>query len=81
MGTEKGLLVYHQLPQQYHACHLLEPFCKMVYLGCNPVQAEAANPAYAVLPDHPDYAGLGPLTAVLSFRRAWPGGHLLGYAW
>ena len=70
MGTEKGLLVYHQLPQQYHACHLLEPFCKMVYLGCNPVQAEAANPAYAVLPDHPDYAGLDRLL------RCFPsGGH------
>ncbi|QRR03806.1 molybdenum cofactor guanylyltransferase [Dyadobacter sandarakinus] len=69
MGTDKSLLVYHQKPQRYHLYDLLAPICSEVWLSCNPMQAPSVLPGFRVITDAPEFAGNGPIAALLSARK------------
>ncbi len=72
MGTDKGLLTYHEKPQRYHAFDLLGSFCEATFLSCNDSQAAGIHQAYPVLTDAPLYGNIGPMAALLTAFQKFP---------
>ncbi|MEZ4963022.1 MAG: NTP transferase domain-containing protein [Saprospiraceae bacterium] len=70
MGTDKGLLNYHGLPQREYLMDLVEVFCENTWLSCRPEQAGELVYEFEVLPD--TFLGLGPMGAILSAFRSQP---------
>jgi len=66
MGTDKGLLVYHDRPQQYHVYEMLNTICDRVFLSCNKTQFANILPGYAALEDDAEFANIGPMAALLT---------------
>jgi molybdenum cofactor guanylyltransferase len=63
MGSDKGSLNYHGIPQRRHVFNLLAAHCKAVFVSCNGEQAKNI----ADLPVMQDsFLGLGPLGGILS---------------
>lgn len=77
MGTDKSLLLYHDKPQRYHLYDMLQPFCENVFISCNKEQALNMEPGYDLLPDHPSYSNIGPMAALLSAFKEFPGKNIL----
>ncbi|HNU88274.1 MAG TPA: molybdenum cofactor guanylyltransferase [Ferruginibacter sp.] len=77
MGTDKSLLLYHDKPQRYHLYDMLQPFCETVFISCNAEQARNMEPGYDLLPDHPSYSNTGPMAALLSAYKEFPGKNIL----
>lgn len=77
MGSDKGQLVYHILPQRYHVYRLLEGLCSLVYLGCGKKQSGSIDPDYRFIEDDDDFLGAGPLTPVLTALKKFPGADIL----
>lgn len=73
MGADKGLIIYHQLPQRYHTYRLLSSFCADVFLCLSNAQSADAAPGYRFMTDHQPYAGTGPMAALLSAADEHPG--------
>jgi len=70
MGTDKGSIVYHDLPQREHLYHLLSKVCEKTFLSVRADQ-EATLPAdmnYII--DKNEYRG--PYNGLLSAHDAYP---------
>lgn len=70
MGTDKGLLTYHEKPQRETLYHLLSGFCSETWFSCRPDQATELSEIGGSLPD--TFTGLGPMGAILSAFREKP---------
>ena len=71
MGSDKGVIVYHGVPQACFLYDLLARVCERTFVSINPRQ-QAAEP-YASLPvieDSPPREG--PAAGILAAARAWP---------
>jgi len=62
MGTDKGLMDYHGIPQREYLLKLLKSFTTEAYISCRPGQIEDA--LIPVIEDH--YEDLGPFGGILS---------------
>lgn len=72
MGTDKALLDYHGKPQLAVSYELLAGFFDSVRVSCRAEQAEV--PPFSGLPQvHDAWPGEGPLAAILTALRAFPG--------
>ena len=69
MGTDKGAINWHGVPQREYAATLLSEFCEEVYFSCRPDQALDQAPC-PVIPD--SFTDLGPYGAILSAFRYDP---------
>ena len=72
MGSDKGMLNYHNKPQRYHLYDMLEPFCELVYISCNSIQLKDMKEGYRVMADLPAYQNIGPMAALLTAFRKYP---------
>lgn len=62
MGTDKGLLLYHNKPQREYLFELLQTLCNEVFTSCHPGQNIEAK--WNPLPDNFNIAG--PLNGILT---------------
>ena len=69
MGSDKGLLAYHGIPQREFAGRLMEPICDAVYLSLRQDQ-DAADSRYPGIFDTNRYRG--PFNGILSAHEAFP---------
>lgn len=76
MGSDKSLLVYHQLPQRYHLIELISNFQLNIVLSLNQVQEEKEYPEL-VITDNEKYLNCGPLTSLLSVSNVVSADHYL----
>jgi molybdenum cofactor guanylyltransferase len=70
MGADKGLIVYHDLPQREHLYQLLQQVCDESYLSLRKDQGAAVEGDYRILVDNDDYRG--PFNGLLSAHKAYP---------
>lgn len=77
MGSDKGLITYHDLPQRYHVYEMLEGLCASVYLSCNKYQAKEIYASYRFIEDSEEFLGAGPLSGVLTALKRFPNSDLL----
>lgn len=77
MGKDKSMVTYHQKPQYEHVGDLLENCCGKVVLSCNTRQLAHLETQYEKLPDLPEYANNGPIAALLTAFKTFPGKHFL----
>jgi molybdopterin-guanine dinucleotide biosynthesis protein A len=68
MGTDKGLLHYHGLPQREYVRELIRPFCAAVFLSCGSLQS--GDPQTPTIEDR--FLGIGPMGGILSAMQADP---------
>ncbi|WP_439555345.1 molybdenum cofactor guanylyltransferase [Dyadobacter sp.] len=73
MGKDKSMLTYHHKPQYEHVGDLLEDCCGKVVLSCNTRQMAHLETQYEKLPDLPEYANSGPIAALLTAFKTFPG--------
>jgi molybdopterin-guanine dinucleotide biosynthesis protein A len=73
MGTDKGMLLYHDKPQSYHVYEMLGSFCERVFISCRADQLAAIPGDYKSLADLPVYKNTGPMGALLTAFTAFPG--------
>lgn len=66
MGTDKGLLSYHDKPQRFHVYEMLEGLCEKTFISCNRLQANGISEDYPTLVDLPQYSAIGPIAALLT---------------
>lgn len=64
MGTDKGMIDYHGIPQQEYLYQLLEKVCDKVFLSVRPDQQETLAPKFDVIVDQNIYRG--PFNGILS---------------
>lgn len=64
MGTDKGALDYHGVPQRDYLMGLMSECCEAVYLSCREEQVAEFSRSHAVLSDK--FVGLGPFGAILT---------------
>jgi molybdenum cofactor guanylyltransferase len=62
MKTDKSLLNYHGQPQRYY----------LYDISCNAAQAGGIPSSYNVIIDDKQYAGIGPMAAILSAFERYP---------
>lgn len=72
MGSDKGLMSYHGLPQREHLWYLLQSLTENTFISCRPGQI--ADSKFPLLED--TWSDLGPFGAVLSAFQRFP-----GHAW
>ena len=77
MGTDKSMLIYHKKPQRYHLYEMLQPFCEKIFISCNEKQVNDMEQGYDILPDLHAYTNIGPMAALLTAFRQYPGNDLL----
>lgn len=77
MGTDKGLLTFHQKPQRYHQYDMLRAYCPNVFLSVNEQQSSGIRDGYEYLTDHSQYADSGPIAALLSCFDTYPTKNIL----
>lgn len=70
MGSDKGLLQYHGIPQQDYLYHLLEQVCDKVYLSVREEQQLFLSNEINVIVDQNEYRG--PFNGILSAHKAHP---------
>jgi molybdopterin-guanine dinucleotide biosynthesis protein A len=70
MQTDKGLLHYHKQDQRTHIYHLLENYCREVYVSCNAEQAPTLAGKLPYLQD--SFLNLGPKGGILTALQANP---------
>ena len=73
MGRDKGLIEYRGAAHRQVLYALLRSVCARVFLSVNAVQPRPEPERFEYLVDQPEYAGNGPIGAVMSFRDAHPG--------
>ncbi|RDY62048.1 NTP transferase domain-containing protein [Flagellimonas nanhaiensis] len=64
MGSDKGLLTYHGVPQQEYLYKLLEQICDNVFLSIRHEQEASVPEGFNVIPDKNEYRG--PFNGILS---------------
>jgi molybdopterin-guanine dinucleotide biosynthesis protein A len=72
MGTDKAMIEREGRPAYHHAAQLLATHCDHVLIS-----GKSSYPPHRALPDHPDWAGSGPLSGVLTAAQEYPGHALL----
>ena len=77
MGRDKGLLSYRGAPHRELLHALLQRACARVFISVNPEQPRPEPERFGYLVDRAEYAGNGPIGAVLGFCVAHPGQALL----
>ena len=70
MGSDKGLIQYHDRPQQEYLYHLLEQVCSKVYLSIRNEQQASVSNEFNVIADQNEYHG--PFNGILSAHKAHP---------
>ncbi|MFZ9002722.1 MAG: NTP transferase domain-containing protein [Robiginitalea sp.] len=70
MGTDKGLLTYHDQPQREYLYEQMRPLCAGVYLSIRPEQQASLPEGFAFIVDENKYRG--PLNGLLSAHHAFP---------
>jgi len=76
MGQPKGLLNYHGMPQVHYLFKMAQSLKLEAFVSCR----EEQKSLFADLPiitDHPDFAGHGPISGLLSAFRQFEGNWLL----
>lgn len=64
MGSDKGLITYHDIPQQEYLYRLLEQLCDTVFLSVREEQESTVDKAYRTIVDKNEYRG--PFNGILS---------------
>ena len=72
MGTDKGMLIYHQKPQRYHVYNLLQSVSDRVFISCRASQAIEIEKEYEKLIDLECYENSGPMASLLTARSYCP---------
>jgi len=70
MGSDKGLLTYHDIPQQEHLYLLLEQLCDDVFLSIREEQKSTIPEGFKAIIDQNEYRG--PFNGILSAHKAHP---------
>nr|WP_299068043.1 NTP transferase domain-containing protein [uncultured Allomuricauda sp.] len=70
MGSDKGLIKYHSIPQQEYLYKLLEHLCDKVFLGIRDEQRLGLNKGFNVIVDQNEYRG--PFNGILSAHKNYP---------
>ncbi|MBT8186826.1 MAG: NTP transferase domain-containing protein, partial [Croceitalea sp.] len=70
MGSDKGLLTYHGIPQRDYAYSLLNELCDSTFLSIRSEQEAEIKKEYKVIIDQDKYRG--PLNGILSAHEAHP---------
>ncbi|WP_417363116.1 NTP transferase domain-containing protein [Galbibacter sp.] len=70
MGTDKGLLDYHNQPQRFFIYDLLNEFCEQVYMSIREDQQEEFNSETLCIVDHNNH--LGPFNGLMSAHVEHP---------
>lgn len=73
MGQDKSLMIYHSKPQWQHVAALLSDHCDKVSISCNARQSHQFNTEYSLLIDDPEYQDRGPMSALLTAFKTFPG--------
>ncbi len=77
MGRDKGLIAYRGAAHRQVLYALLYSVCARVFLSVNAAQPRPEPERFEYLVDRPEYAGNGPIGAVMGFRDAHPGAAVL----
>ncbi len=70
MGTDKGLISYHGIPQREYLYHLLSQVCERTFISLRPEQMEGLPPDMAVILDENKVRG--PYNGLLSAHNQFP---------
>ncbi|RYC52651.1 NTP transferase domain-containing protein [Flagellimonas olearia] len=70
MGSDKGLITYHDVPQQEYLYQLLEQLCDVVFLSVREEQESSVDKAYKTIVDRNEYRG--PFNGILSAHASHP---------
>jgi len=70
MGTDKGLIDYHGLPQQEHLYHLLNTVCETTFISLRKEQEVQTPFGFATIADENKYRG--PFNGMLSAHTRHP---------
>lgn len=70
MGSDKGLIKYHSVPQQEHLYKLLEHTCDNVFLSVREEQQSIMDNHFNVIVDQNEYRG--PFNGILSAHKSYP---------
>lgn len=76
MGQPKGLLDYHGIPQVDYLYNLATALKLEAFVSCREEQSSLFS-ALPIITDHPDFAGHGPISGLLSAFKAFEGNWLL----
>ena len=77
MGCDKAFITYHQQPQFAHVHHLMQSFCKDVWISCNEQKKTLFPQSYSCVVDNATFENCGPMTGVLSAFQQQPNHALL----
>ncbi len=77
MGSDKGLLAYHQIPQRYHVYDMLKKICPEVFISCREAQKETIDKEHKTLVDADAYLNIGPMAALLTAFKHYPKSNFL----
>lgn len=72
MGQDKGMMLWHGVPQRYYMADMLRTLCEEVLISCREDQASEMDHNYSTLTDNPEYEGSGPTAAILSAFEKYP---------
>ncbi|WP_299167547.1 NTP transferase domain-containing protein [uncultured Allomuricauda sp.] len=70
MGSDKGLIKYHSVPQQEHLYKLLEHTCDNVFLSVREEQQSIMDNHFSIIVDQNEYRG--PFNGILSAHKSYP---------
>ncbi|MEB8329123.1 NTP transferase domain-containing protein [Flavobacteriaceae bacterium KMM 6897] len=70
MGTDKGAIVYHKLPQREHLYHLLEKVCDKTFLSIRSEQVNDMPSGVNFILDNNEFRG--PYNGILSAHKKHP---------
>ncbi|MFW2377882.1 MAG: molybdenum cofactor guanylyltransferase [Cellulophaga baltica] len=70
MGTDKGLIAYHGIPQRDYIYKLLEEVCDVTFLSIREDQAAAIPENFQIITDENEFKG--PFNGILSAYKKYP---------
>ncbi|MCR1024857.1 NTP transferase domain-containing protein [Cellulophaga baltica] len=70
MGTDKGLIAYHGIPQRDYIHKLLEEVCDVTFLSIREDQAAAIPENFQIITDENEFKG--PFNGILSAHKKYP---------
>ncbi len=70
MGTDKGLIKYHQFPQREHLYHLLGKVCERTFISLRAEQEVKVPFGFATIADEDKFRG--PFNGMLSAHSRYP---------
>lgn len=70
MGTDKGLIEYHDMPQREHLYHLLNEVCQETFISIRGEQKAEVPSDYQTIVDLDEYRG--PYNGLLSAHKKYP---------